>query len=139
MNAICYEPTTTILVADHDDEDRGLIRAVLSLKGFEVLQAINGEQAVTLAIERKPALLLIDLRLPVMSGIRVIRKLRASGLRDMPIITTSLNRPASHHPLALTDGCVAHIEKPVEPELLDDLLDQVLPGERASLVSVLVH
>jgi CheY-like chemotaxis protein len=139
MNAICYEPTTTILVADQDDEERGLIRAVLSLKGFEVLQALNGEQALALAIERQPALLLIDLKLPVMSGIRVIRKLREAGLRHMPIITTSLTPASSHRPLALANGWVAHIDKPVEPDLLDDLLDRVLPGERASIVSVLVH
>jgi CheY-like chemotaxis protein len=139
MNTICYEPTSTILVADHDDEDRGLIRAVLSLKGFEVLQATNGEQAIMLAIERRPALLLIDLKLPLIGGVRVIRKLRESGFCRMPIVTTSLSERALSHPLAFADGCVAHIDKPVELELLDDLLDQILPGERASLISVLVH
>jgi two-component system cell cycle response regulator DivK len=139
MNTICYEPVTRILVADHDDDNRSLVRAVLSMKGFEVLQAVNGEEAFSLAVERKPALLLIDLRLPVMSGIRVIRRLRESGLDQMPIIATSLERHISHRNLALAEGCVAHIEKPVEPDLLDDLLDQFLPGERASVISTLVH
>jgi len=139
MNTICYEPVTTILVADHDDENRGLVRAVLALKGFDVLEAVNGEDALTLAIEKKPALLLLDLVLPVVSGLCVIRRLREFGLREMPIIATSLSAATSHRNLALTAGCVAHLEKPYEPDQLDDLLDQFLPGARASLISVLVH
>jgi hypothetical protein len=60
-------------------------------------------------------------------------------MKDMPIIATSLDRPTSHPGLALVAGCVAHMEKPYEPDQLDDLLDQFLAGTRASLVSLLVH
>jgi two-component system cell cycle response regulator DivK len=139
MQTICYEPRTTILVADNDDDNRSLVRAVLALKGFDVLEAIDGEKAFVLAVQKRPALLLIDLKLPLVSGIRVIRKLRELGMKNMPIIATSLNRPTSHRDLALAAGCVAHMEKPYEPDQLDDLLDQFLPGTRASLISVLVH
>jgi two-component system cell cycle response regulator DivK len=136
---VCYEPTTRLLVADHDDENRSLLRAVLTMKGFEVLQAVDGEEALSLAIERRPALLLMDLRLPLMNGTRLIRRLRECGLRQIPIITTSLSETNSHHDPVLVEGSVAHIENPVELELLDDLLDRVLPGQRANLISVLVH
>jgi two-component system cell cycle response regulator DivK len=139
MQTICYEPRTTILVADNDDDNRSLVRAVLALKGFDVLEAIDGEAAYVLAVEKRPALLLIDLKLPLVSGIRVIRKLQEFGPKNMPIIATSLDRPTSHRDLALAAGCVAHLEKPYEPDQLDDLLDQFLPGTRASLISVLVH
>ena len=139
MDTISYEPVTTILVADHDDENRGLVRAVLAMKGFDVLEAMNGEDAVTLAIEKKPALLLVDLVLPLLSGLCVIRRLRELGVSEMPIIATSLGAATSHRNLALTAGCVAHLEKPFEPDQLDDLLDQFLPGARAIPISVLVH
>ena len=139
MQTICYEPRTTILVADNDDDNRSLVRAVLALKGFDVLEAIDGEEAYVLAVEKRPALLLIDLKLPLVSGIRVIRKLREVGIKNMPIIATSPDRPVSHRDLALAAGCVAHIEKPYEPDQLDDILDQFQPGTRASLISVLVH
>lgn len=92
-----------------------------------------------LAVEKRPALLLIGLKLPPVSGIRVIRRLREFGIKDMPIIATSLDRPTSHRDLALAAGCVTHMEKPYEPDQLDDLLDQFLPGTRASLISVLLH
>lgn len=139
MQTVYYEPSTTILIADHDDENRSLIKAVLAFKGFNVLEAINGEDAFNLAVEKRPALLVIDLKLPVVSGIRVIRKLRQAGCSQIPIIATSLNEPISHRDIALAAGCVAHIEKPVEPDQLDDLLEQFLPGESASLVSALVN
>jgi CheY-like chemotaxis protein len=91
-------------------------------------------------------LLLIDLKLPLVSGIRVIRKagsvsFASLGAWDeiMPIIATSLERPTSHRDLALTARCVAHMEKPYEPDQIGDVLDQFLPGTRASLISVLVH
>ena len=93
MQTICYEPRTTILVADNDDDNRSLVRAVLALKGFDVLEAIDGEEAYVLAVEKRPALLLIDLKLPLVSGIRVIRKLREFGMKNMPIIATSSDRP----------------------------------------------
>ena len=139
MNTICYEPVTTILIADQDDENRGLVRAVLALKGFDVLEAVNGEDALTLAIEKKPALLLLDLILPVVSGFCVIRRLQEFGLSEMPIIATSLSAATSQRNLALTAGCVAYLEKPYEPDQLDDLLDQFLPGQCANLISVMVH
>jgi len=82
---------------------------------------------------------LIDLELPLVRGIRVIRKLREFGMKDMPIIAASLDRPTSHRDLVLAAGCVAHMEKPYEPDQLDELLDQFLPGTRASLISVLVQ
>lgn len=136
---LCYEPTTRILVADHDEENRNFLRAVLTMKGFEVLQAVDGEQAIRLAIERKPALVLIDLKLPSMNEAGLIQRLRESGLRQIPIITTSLSEPTSPHHPVLVETSVAHIENPFELELFDDLLDRVLPGERASLISLLVH
>lgn len=139
METVFYESPTTILIADNDDETRSLIRAVLTWKGFEVLEAIDGVEAFNLAVEKQPALLVIDLKLPVVSGIRVIRKLRASGIQQVPIIATSLSVPTSHRSIALAAGCVAHIEKPVEPDQLDELLDQFLPGERANLTSQLIH
>src|SRR5262245_60598547 len=101
MNIVFHETPLTILIADNDDETRGLIKAVLTWKGFEVVEAIDGIEAYNLVVERQPALILIDLKLPVVSGIRVIRKLRAAGIEHVPIIATSFNVPACHRSIAL--------------------------------------
>ena len=139
MNTTFYNTPTKILIADNDEETRGLIKAVLTWKGFEVLEASDGAEAFNLAVAQQPALLVIDLKLPVLSGVRVIWKLRAAGILQLPIIATSATLLTTHRHIALAAGCVAHIEKPVEPDQLDELLDRFLPGEQAHIVSGLVH
>ncbi len=67
------------------------------------------------------------------------RCLRLAGLRETPIIAISSNKPISHSRLALAAGCAAHMEKPIEFDRLDLLIDQFLPGGRWQLASALVH
>lgn len=130
----------TIMVADHDDDNRCLLKSILELKGFVVVEASNGQEAVDVAIQRVPDLLLIELKLPVLSGFTAIRRIKKHDqLRQTPIIAFSCNRPVSHHKLALAAGCTAHLEEPIEFEQLDELLGRLLPGERLQWVSALVH
>ena len=139
MNTVFYESAATILLADNDDETRGLIRAVLTWKGFAVLEAKDGVEAFNLALAKHPALVVIDLKLPLLSGIRVIRKLREIGMLQVPIIATCPNVPTSHRGVALAAGCVAFIEKPIEPDQIDELVNRFLPSKQAHLISDLVH
>ena len=130
----------TIMIVDGDEDNRCLLKSILELKGFFVLQAADGQEAVELATRKRPDLLLVELKLPVVSGFTVIRRIRKfAELCRTPIIATSLNKPISHRNLALAAGCVAHLEKPIEFDQLDMLLDRLLPGGRVLLDSVLVH
>jgi len=134
------QPILTIMVADNDEDNRCLLKSILELKGFVVLEASNGQEAVDVAIEMLPDLLLIELKLPVVNGFTAIRRIKKHDeLRQTPIIAFSLNRPASHHKLALAAGCTAHLEEPIEFDQLDALIDQLLPGERLQWASALVH
>ena len=58
----------TIMIAECDEDERCLLKSVLELKGFSVLEAGDGQQAFELALRRHPDLILIDLKLPVVSG-----------------------------------------------------------------------
>jgi len=134
------EPVLTIMVADHDEDNRCLLKSILELKGFVVLEATNGQEAVEVATQMLPDLLLIELKLPVVSGFTAIRRIKKHHvLRQTPIIAFSFNRPASHHKLALAAGCSAHLEEPIEFDQLDELLNRLLPGERLQWASALVH
>ena len=133
-------PLLTIMIADHDEENRCLLKSILELKGFVVLEAKNGEEAVEVATRMLPDLLLIELKLPVLNGFTAIRRIKKhEELRQTPIIGFSLNRPASHHRLALAAGCTAHLEEPIEFDQLDALISQLLPGQRLQWASALVH
>ena len=64
------------MIADCDEDNRCLLKSILELKGFNVLEAADGQEAFDIAIERLPDLVLIDLKLPVVSGFTVIRRIR---------------------------------------------------------------
>jgi len=130
----------TIMIADSDDDNRYLLRSLLELKGFHVLLATDGLEAIDTAVRKLPDLALIQLKLPVVSGFTVIRRMRKCGaLREVPIIAVSSNNPITNRNVAMAAGCNAHIEDPIEFDLLDTLIDQLLPGERLPLASILIQ
>jgi two-component system, cell cycle response regulator DivK len=66
-----------ILVVEDNDKNRKLVRDVLTFKGYEIIEAETGEEGVRLAQERRPSLILMDIRLPGIDGIEALRMLRA--------------------------------------------------------------
>lgn len=135
-----HQSLTTILIADSDEDSRYLLRSLLELKGFQVLEANDGQEAIDITVRRRPDLLLIQLKLPVVSGFTAIRRIRKhEELRAVPIIAVSFNNPPSNRNLALAAGSNAHIENPIEFDLLDALVDRLLPGDRLPLASVFIH
>ena len=133
-------PLPTIMIAECDEDERCLLKSILELKGFIVLEAGDGQQAFDLALQKHPDLILIDLKLPVISGFTVIRRMqKLARLRHTPIIAVSLDKPLCHRHLALAAGCAAHLNKPIEFEELNSLIDQLLPGAAVELASAFVH
>ena len=69
----------TILVADDSADNRDMMRVLLELKGYEVIVAEDGKEAFELALARSPDLILLDLQLPLMDGLSVVRDLHSKG------------------------------------------------------------
>lgn len=117
-----------------------MLKSILEMKGCCILEASDGQQAFDLALQSHPNLLLIDLKLPIVSGFTVIRRMqRLTRLRQTPIIAMSVDKPISHQKLALAAGCAAYLNKPIELAELDLLLGRLLPFSLIELPSVLVH
>lgn len=134
------ERTSTVLIADSDEDSRYLLRSLLELKGFQILEAHDGQEAFDISVLREPDLILIQLRLPLVSGFTTIRRIRKhETLRNVPIIAISTNYPTSNHELALAAGCNAHVENPIEFDRLEMMLDRLLPGDRLPLASALIQ
>jgi two-component system, cell cycle response regulator DivK len=66
-----------ILIVEDDPNSRKLLRDVLGIVGYETIEAITAEEGIRLALERAPALILMDIRLPGINGIEALRQLRA--------------------------------------------------------------
>ena len=116
-----------VMIADNDAEERCLLKAFLKLRGFQVVEAADGQRAIDLATEASPDLLFVDLRLPRISGPVVIRQIsNQARLRNQQVVTVSLSCPGRKH--SRVAGSAAHLEKPVEFDELTLLIDRLLPG-----------
>ena len=104
----------TILVVEDDELNMKLWNDVLEAQGYAVLKTAFGREAVELARERRPDLILLDIRLPDISGFDVARRLKADEVtRSIPIVALTAFAQTEHQRQALASGCDGYISKPV--------------------------
>jgi len=119
-----------IMVADRDDMERAQLRAILKLKGFRVIEASDGPEAIERAIAEGPDLLLLDLKLPRLRSSEAIWKIRQEPkLHKMPIVAVSTNH-TGRIPL---DPLTVHTNRPIEFTVLDSFISRFLPNCRSDL------
>src|SRR2546423_9029181 len=103
----------TILVAEDDADIRLMMRMLLGMKGYRVVEARDGQETVDVAKQEHPDLILMDLQLPRLNGFAVARFVRQTDpISDVPIVVVSAPDPAKHPNLALPAGCNAYVQKP---------------------------
>ena len=106
-----------VLVVEDNEKNMYLISFILSRSGYEVIEAVTGEEGVELAIKEKPDLVLMDIQLPGIDGLEATRRIRASGADgNIPIIALTSYAMVGDRERALVAGCTAYIEKPIDPE-----------------------
>ncbi len=112
-----------ILVVEDNDMNRDMLSRRLSRKGFDVINAVDGQQGISLAIEESPDLILMDMSLPVMDGWEATRLLKAKEqTRNIPIIGLSAHAMSGDKEKALNAGCDDYETKPVD---FDKLLTKI--------------
>ena len=122
----------TVLLVEDTEDNRFMMRRLLEMSGYTVLEARNGEEAVRVADAEAPQLILMDLSLPIIDGLaatRLIRKLPAS--KQIPIIAVSAHDTADFHSEALAAGCDGYVTKPIDFTELEELIAQLLPIKNA--------
>lgn len=118
----------TILIAEDSKDARDMMRTLLTLKGYDVVVAEDGVQAIDMALKNLPDLILIDLELPRLDGLSVIRNIRRSTkLFRVPIIIVSGHDPAGYLQPAIDAGCSDYLPKPIDFERLDTMLNSTVP------------
>ncbi|HEX6043140.1 MAG TPA: response regulator [Pyrinomonadaceae bacterium] len=121
------EQTETILLVEDTEDNRFMMRRLLEMSGYRVVEATNGEEAVRLAQSERPDLILMDLSLPVVDGLaatRAIRKL--DGFKEMPIVAVSAHATSDFQSEALAAGCNSYITKPIDFSQLETLIARLL-------------
>ncbi|HZN05676.1 MAG TPA: response regulator [Pyrinomonadaceae bacterium] len=119
--------TATVLLVEDTEDNRFMMRRLLEMSGYAVIEATNGEEAVRLAESERPALILMDLSLPVLDGLaatRAIRKL--DGFKEVPIVAVSAHDTSDFQSEALAAGCNSYITKPIDFSQLETLIARLL-------------
>lgn len=119
----------TILVVEDDARSRKLIRDFLTVKGMTVLEAENGQTGLALALGHKPAVILMDIQLPLLSGIEATVRLKQNpATRQIPIVTMTASVTDQDRESMQKAGCAAFLPKPVDLRLLWTTLTALLPA-----------
>ena len=115
----------TVLVVEDQEDIRLLLKAVLESEGYQVTEATTGKDAVRIAVEAAPELILMDISLPLLDGLSATRQIRAEeALREVPIIAVSAYHTARRR--AIRAGCSDLIGKPIDIEELKAAVRQAI-------------
>ena len=117
-----------ILIIEDDEKNMYLFTFILEKHGYRVIQARDGQEGIEKACREKPALILLDIQLPVMDGYAVAQALRGnSELSDVPIVAVTSYAMAGDRERILAIGCAGYIEKPINPKTFMADVEQYLP------------
>ena len=108
----------TVLVTDDDEDLRLLCQMQLELAGFRVTQAANGKEALAVVSTDRPALILLDLMMPVMDGWECLSELKSNGASDIPVFVITGKSQQQDQERAFSLGARAFISKPFQGSAL---------------------
>jgi two-component system cell cycle response regulator DivK len=124
------DDAATVLVVEDTEDNRQMMRRLLEMSGFRVVEATNGKEAVKVASDVRPQIILMDLSLPFIDGLAATRQIR--GLPDLhrvPIVAVSAHDTADFHNEALNAGCDAYVTKPIDYPELEELVNRLLANQ----------
>jgi len=112
-----------ILYVEDNEDNIYMLSSRLARRGYEVVSARDGEQGIAMAQAEAPALILMDLSLPVIDGWEATRRLKAeAATQNIPVIALSAHAMAGDREKAIAAGCDDYDTKPVElPRLLEKI------------------
>jgi two-component system, cell cycle response regulator DivK len=108
-----------ILVTEDHEENRRILRDLLTSAGYEIIEAVTGEEGVTLAETQRPDLILMDVQLPGVDGYEATRRIKGNvALRQIPIIAVTSYALSGEDVKAREAGCDGYVAKPFSPRAL---------------------
>jgi len=116
-----------VLIADDDEDILALVRATIERSGHEVMAVGDGAAALRAMAERRPDLAVLDIAMPELDGLEVLRRLRADDeTRDLPVILLTAQAQAADVERGFATGASAYGRKPFSPRDLATRVDDLL-------------
>lgn len=121
-----------ILLVDDEEMNRDMLSRRLTRRGYEVVTAVDGEDACEKAAQLQPDLILMDMRMPVIDGYEATHRLRQSPQTALiPVIGLTAQAMSGDRERVLEAGCNAYESKPIEFVKLLETIESLLPGGAA--------
>jgi two-component system cell cycle response regulator DivK len=118
-----------ILVVEDQEDNRQIVRDLLTTTDYEVMEAENGEEALAAVAKQRPDLILMDIQLPIMDGYEATRRIKADpGLSAIPIIAVTSYALSGDEEKARAAGCDDFVPKPFSPRELLAKIRKYLPS-----------
>ena len=118
-----------ILIVEDQEDNRRILRDLLTSVGYEIVEALTGEEGVRLAEESRPDLILMDIQLPGLDGYDATRRIKANpALRAIPVIAVTSYALSGDDLKAFAAGCDAYVTKPFSPRALLAKIREFVPS-----------
>ncbi len=116
-----------ILITEDNPRNMKLLRVTLRPHGYTILEATDGEQALEVAVKEKPDLVIMDMQLPKLSGLEVIKRLRQMpAFAHIPIVAVTAYAMKGDKEIFIDAGCDAYLAKPVNTRELPGVIAELL-------------
>lgn len=123
----------TVLLVEDNEDNRTVYRTILEHFGYGVIEARNGEDGVRMAREGQPALILMDISIPLIDGWEATRILKSDpATSEIPIIALTAHALATDRAKAQEVGCDGYLAKPCEPRRVVSEVERFLGTDRGS-------
>jgi CheY-like chemotaxis protein len=127
VNAYSSSQAPLVLVADDSRTIQAMVSSRLERSGYDVLTCANGADALRLAVDRLPALVILDVEMPELTGLEVARALQANdATRDIPIVLLTGRNDEASVDAGHAAGATEYITKPFSPQSLESCVERIL-------------
>jgi two-component system cell cycle response regulator DivK len=108
-----------ILIVEDQEDNRVIMRDLLRTAGYELIEAVDGQEGVQLAQRERPDLILMDIQLPIIDGYEATRRIKAiAELKSTPVIAVTSHALSGDEAKARAAGCDGYVAKPFSPREL---------------------
>jgi len=119
--------TRKLLIAEDDPASRELLREILETQGYQVIEVEDGQTALRRIEEESPDLVLLDIQMPKLDGLAVVRRLRQNPrLTSLPVIAVTSYAMRRDREKALDAGCDTYLTKPIDVVAMRKAVEQLL-------------
>ncbi|HZT47711.1 MAG TPA: response regulator [Hyphomicrobiaceae bacterium] len=118
-----------ILIVEDQEDNRAILRDLLSQAGYDLIEAADGGKGVELARSERPDLILMDIQLPVLDGYEATRQIKGTAeLKSIPIIAVTSYALSGDEAKARAAGCDGYVTKPFSPRQLLAKVREFMPA-----------